>query len=1149
MLQTSRHSLKLVAIYLFLFLLNSLSYASPQFCKPFFSSKEVWTARQAISSAQLTIENNKSIEPKVNHTLFGSNGNVERMGVEGPKAFDYFLPQGTRYLATPDPNTEHPVISTRLISYNSGSLRVHLPWKDSYGKMVTSTTDLFFNIPWAPEVTEFGRPLPKSPYLIGPEFEVVNIHLHGGGTPSAVAMNASSKGEFFAKRGIPNLAITLPGHGHSTDIAMGSTEEILRWVRAIMEQYVDPRVKFTLSGHSWGGQFTVIAQRLFKDDRFVGFFAESPVVDITLGGEWRKRFEKNEEFWRKVIEVTQGLAPDTEHLLERISPEDLKFLENIEKNGKLSPRASFMAMMTGLDFSTPLLLKADREQLKPLVTYMGAYDGLVFVGRERAALKYFMRSGELVLLKEGDTFRGKIKVGHQIFDVTRLDKNGKPIHFVFNDQVERLRAMDFTKDKPIHQSKLMDMLHSAWLKYQNNFAFRSYFDFVRTHLKWNTKASDKLSIEFSELENSLLKFEKMKEELAIKQKVAQSEEIAKYAKDHGLIVRKDFGVSGDLEAGIKSAQAELKVTRSPDRKRDLEKFVQEVRNLRNEFEKPSGKIEDSKLRAIKLRFELEYEQSLSGIKAEIEDRYGKKINDAESVYNVAFKFFRSEEILAKLSRKNADLHSDNDLEKEIKSLGFENVEQIKVFVKNLGEKLANKKNAKEGERETLVAIEFGIQKFKENSKVRSKSAGGKLDELISQIKRPEGVTNSEVARWELLIQNYDEQTEAQRYGKSETSLYHYLNNIEQFYRESNLRWEFHIKQSVRDFKWPHGFKSSEQVQDRIKYLNAIINDKWMPDNVTPKLRKTFNQMRQLEEQVSEVETIKAQLQKEIIQLRREREKKLRFVKEQIPTEESEKEQANIQYDSPEVAEYKKEFYQKLMEYKEANIRYSEAQEKYLANAYEQSLKLQNKELRDSFMKKAIQESEIRFSKLAKFYLDKENAFLKARENHRRTRLNAAIKGLSRTEKDPDGSRLREALIALYGRDDVFENGQMSSDSIEYRLEKQKDEMELLNQKHLKLLSKLEVVRAQYYQSLPKENRIYQAHTYKWSALFNKPFPDLWDWFNDPNYGPARQEAFSNMMRDWDSLWKDAVLEDQNWASFDWINVQRGIGGQPEVIVP
>ena len=46
--------------------------------------------------------------------------------------------------------------------------------------------------------------------LVGADYPVVYVHLHGGGTPTATGMNAMSIGQALAAKGIPMIAMDFP---------------------------------------------------------------------------------------------------------------------------------------------------------------------------------------------------------------------------------------------------------------------------------------------------------------------------------------------------------------------------------------------------------------------------------------------------------------------------------------------------------------------------------------------------------------------------------------------------------------------------------------------------------------------------------------------------------------------------------------------------------------------------------------------------------------------------------------------------------------------------------------------------------------------------------------------------------------------------
>nr|HPI40878.1 hypothetical protein [Pseudobdellovibrionaceae bacterium] len=538
-----------------------------------------------------------------------------------------------------------------------------------------------------------------------------------------------------------------------------------------------------------------------------------------------------------------------------------------------------------------------------------------------------------------------------------------------------------------------------------------------------------------------------------------------------------------------------------------------------------------------------YQKELADVEKQIQVK-NKEINKKD-VFSEAYKYFMAADVRVKANKSKSNSEDGEDLNSQAKSLNFKDLSDLDKYYEEITRKMSDKKimpndtPEQKREKERILAVETAVQKIKEAHRKHLQQFGRSLDYVISKIERPKDVLGQEAARWELIIQNYDEETLRLRHGNGESSLNHFINTIDAQVAAIHSRWDFHIEQSARDFKWPHGYKNLAQVQDRIAYLKTIVKDGWAPADASPKMLKTLASMRSLEADLEQTSVQQKILQDQIKALRIEREKLIRFVMEQIPTEESVESQSAIVYDSENVYNAYQEFKKTLSVFKDTNIRYSEAQEAFQVKLKEESLKLATPALRDAYMKRGLEHSHKHFEKMAAHFLKAQNEFLMARANYRKARLNAALHGQTRTQKDPNGSKLKESLIKLLGSEQAFETGVLGANGVEFQLADKIQELDRLNIRHLKLKATYETTKAQYYQMLPPEHRIYQIQSYRWSALFNKPFNDLWTWFNDPDYGQARQEAFTTMMREWDGMWKESVLGEQNWGHFEWFDVKVG----------
>ncbi|NJL24227.1 MAG: alpha/beta fold hydrolase, partial [Calothrix sp. SM1_5_4] len=199
-----------------------------------------------------------------------------------PLALRQAFRPGVGFVATPVPTSPDPATVSLLDEKYSFVTHVETQWRGR--KAVTAA---YVSLP-VPKGYSAGD------YLIGPENDVVLVHLHGGGTPTATGKNAMSIGEKLAPRGLATLALDLPGHGIATKNPDGllDFESQVDFLLQQIEQLVHPGVKVVLSGHSWGGAIAVYMHRHSNEPKYARierFLALSPPVDVTLGGDAKSR--------------------------------------------------------------------------------------------------------------------------------------------------------------------------------------------------------------------------------------------------------------------------------------------------------------------------------------------------------------------------------------------------------------------------------------------------------------------------------------------------------------------------------------------------------------------------------------------------------------------------------------------------------------------------------------------------------------------------------------------------------------------------------------------------------------------------------------------------------------------------------------------
>lgn len=327
----------------------------------------------------------------------------EQVGFIGPRALQQMLGPDQSFIRTPAPSAAMDTAVNLHDEGRSFPIHVDVQWHGN-----RTSTAVYASMP------KTYKPK-SSQYLVGTEYPVVQIHLHGGGTPTATGKNAMSIGQALANANIPVLAMDLPGHGQATRQLEGFTSfaEQIEWTIKIIDKLVDPRVKVIVSGHSWGGQFTAYWRRLTRDPKFrsriARFITVSPPVDVSLGGDpklndqFEEWFEKN---WEK------ELGPQS-------SPADFEFMDNSLRHGKTSTIGGIFTTIDALDYSMPPLTDKDRAELLPERAFTGDADILTWLGRSEQGLKQW--GSDITVLTTGQTWKGEQKTGHNVWDLLTAD--------------------------------------------------------------------------------------------------------------------------------------------------------------------------------------------------------------------------------------------------------------------------------------------------------------------------------------------------------------------------------------------------------------------------------------------------------------------------------------------------------------------------------------------------------------------------------------------------------------------------------------------------------------------------------------------------------------------------------------------------------
>jgi pimeloyl-ACP methyl ester carboxylesterase len=646
-------------------------------------------------------------------------------GVSGPQAFEAFLPNGLQFLSNPTPNSEHPLVAGRLVPESSGMARVNFNWRGkAYG------TDIYFTKPIPTDRMTIQN---SQGYLIGPEIPLVYWRIHGGGTPSAVASNASTTASFMVKHGIATIAVDQQGHGRGIRDLVMSMEEQVEMNLEIMKHLVHPNVKVIFDGHSWGGEAAYVAWRLDKGDnplykQIVGYIAESPPGDVTLGGSSRERLFGEEVIWKRLVGSDRHLVAET----------DWNFMNNIIRNLKISMVAPWATDLTFIGYRWSPIAEQDLGLLKPLLIIVGGNDGLVYVGREEAFQEHLgkmLPPNRFVVLGPGRTYENANatdplkKTGHQISDRYR-DGTDKP------DTL--LRELEFTseisnRDFPEIKSNpdkehAVGLLYRLFLLYSNNFAARA---FLNDHVEYIHQPTPEL-VKRQERSTEIIKFfARRQTEIA---RLANRNETDRQRTE------KEFNDQFKIKGGYEGARRELDIDHSPERKRILHEYVLAI----DQAEKDAGRtFDENPSKEERIRLVNKYGEPLvSQIETSI------MLKDIKRTVGIIRKSYE-EEGPVKVSQRIEHLFRENGIDPpkqtEIDSFLSDEIDRLKA--PPLGYIFKNKKMESDFPK-TFASAEQALINLK---RARASRYANHIAEIQGQVPTPKGINRPAEAMWEIKL--------------------------------------------------------------------------------------------------------------------------------------------------------------------------------------------------------------------------------------------------------------------------------------------------------------------------------------------------------------------------------------------------------------
>lgn len=457
-----------------------IASAKYETCERYLGSSPPLTLKSLRERARSRIEAHERIVAQPGFDNIEVETAQEQVGERGPRAMQDFLSTGVSFVATPAPTTSDISLVSTAKEFRSVPLHVDVDWQDER----TSTT-VYASLPHA-KIQSAGS------YTVSNEYPVVLVSLHGGGTPSASGKNGMNIGQNLAEKGVPVIAMDLPGHGRATRKLNGFLEfkQQIDWMLQVIDQVVHPSVKVDIVGHSWGAMYLVYLHRLTADPKYARLrklYALAPGIDVALGGGPLKQQEFGESFRARFKEFKDNIAES-----------DIEFEENFIANGKNADIPGLFTMLAGLDYNLPKLTPEQQKDLKPLKVRVGRNDGVVYVGREEPYDEYFsalVAPSSYEVIGAGLSWKSKksddVKAtGHNVFDRyvdgTWAIQNGETtgVYETYKwlaDEV--LEGIGETIPQASELDEAEEAMEKAFRHYANSLAFReivdSHVEFIR----------------------------------------------------------------------------------------------------------------------------------------------------------------------------------------------------------------------------------------------------------------------------------------------------------------------------------------------------------------------------------------------------------------------------------------------------------------------------------------------------------------------------------------------------------------------------------------------------------------------------------------------------------------------------------------------
>lgn len=478
-------------------------------------------------------------------------------GVNGPNLAHTILPQNVNFISHQLMTADEPGL---VKSSNFGHvipLRLKTKWKNFRGD-----TNIYLN-----QQALKGNEKSDEKWLITPQSKAAILWIHGGGTPTATGASGQDLADFFAQKEVSVLSLDMPLHGEGSTAPFTQATEILDYLLGIADKYIHKDVPLYLAGHSMGGLYAVVLHRASNDPKYKrlrGFFALAPVADTAPGESYREKNKLASAIHKEIVA----------NRLDDISAEDYKFLNNVVRNGKFAPTASYHSSLISR-FNNWLPPQNRGEGLSPLVMITADYDGLTTVGFEKYFDNYAKMFDENYLqhhkIGKRKTTTGKEEnTGHGLFKALRPGTDQPEAYTLIKEFIEK--DLDISLNRNAKESEpdaYVNLTRKVVKLWSTNLAFREFAKNYQLDIVSNKEKFNTYKIQLSEISAFLGRKNKIQKNIDKNIRAVENE---------------SFEKEEDKEKALRDIQSSENLIAEMNSQRPLNaKSDDELKSLRNEI--------------------------------------------------------------------------------------------------------------------------------------------------------------------------------------------------------------------------------------------------------------------------------------------------------------------------------------------------------------------------------------------------------------------------------------------------------------------------------------------------------------------------------------------------------------------------------------